>query len=109
MSGYIKAQAFSIEDSLFFSTVTHWFRTGTRDFSQDDFSQDDGVTITSNKITESFNAFNFTSFYFLSSVRKFGSDKTKEKEEDKTQKTTKMRRGTIEGILSLKKSTMKFV
>ena len=35
-------------------------------------------------------------FYFLASVWKFGSYKTKEKEEDKTQKTTKMRRGTIE-------------
>ena len=89
---------------LIFSTETHWFRTGTRDFSQDD-----EVTITSNKITESFNVFNLTSFYFLASVWKFGSDKTKEKEEDKTQKTTKMRRGTIEGSLSLKKSTMKFV
>ena len=85
--------------------MTHWFRTGTRDFSQDD-----GVTITiCNKITESFNVFNLTSFYFLASVWKFGSYKTKEKEEDETQKTTKMRRGTIEGSLSLKKSTMKFV
>ena len=90
---------------MFFATVTHWFRTGTRDFSQND-----GLTITiCNKITESFNVFNFTSFYFLASVWKFGSDKTKEKEEDKTQKTTKMRRGTIKGILRLKKSTMKFV
>ena len=90
---------------MFFATVTHWFRTGTRDFSQND-----GLTITiCNKITESFNVFNLTSFYFLASVWKFGSDKTKEKEEDKTQKTTKMRRGTIEGSLSLKKSTMKFV
>ncbi|CAH3192000.1 unnamed protein product [Porites evermanni] len=42
-------------------------------------------------------------------VWKFGSDKTKEKEDDKTQKTTKMRGGTIEGSLRLKKSTMKFV
>ncbi|CAH3140173.1 unnamed protein product, partial [Porites lobata] len=42
-------------------------------------------------------------------VWKFGSYKTKEKEEDKTQETTKMRRGTIEGGLRLKKSTMKFV
>ena len=71
--------------------MTHWFRTGTRGFSQDD-----GVAITiCNKITESFNVFNLTSFYFLASVWKFGSYKTKEKEEDKTQKTTKMRRGTI--------------
>ena len=70
--------------------MTHWFRTGTREFPQDG-----GLTIC-NKITESFNVFNFTSFYFLASVWKFGSYKTKEKEEDKTQKTTKMRRGTIE-------------
>ena len=61
------------------------------------------------KITGSFNVSNLTSFYFLASVWKFGSHKTKEKEEDKTQKTTKMRRGTIEGSLRRKKSTMKFV
>ena len=53
--------------------------------------------------------FNLTSFYFLASVWKFGSDKTEEKEEGKTQKTTPMRRGTVEGSLSLKKSTMKLV
>ena len=85
--------------------MTHWFRTGTLDFSQDH-----ELTITiCNKITERFNVFNLTSLYFLASVWNFGSDKTEEKEEDKTQKTTKIRRGTIEGSLRLKKSTMKFV
>ena len=76
--------------------MTHWFRTGTRDFSQDH-----GLTVTiCNKITERFNVFNLTSLYFLASVWKFGSDKTEEKEKDKTQKTTKMRRGTI-GLIRL--------
>ena len=85
--------------------MARWFRTGTRDFSQNDVV---AITIC-NKITESFNVFNLTSFYFLASVWKFGSYKTKEKEGDKTQKTTKMRRCTVEGSLRLKKNTMKFV
>ena len=37
LSGYIKVlEAFSISDS-FFLTGTHWFWTGTHDFSQDEF------------------------------------------------------------------------
>ena len=39
LSGYIKAQAFSVSDSFFFLTGTHWFWTGTHHFSQDE-SQD---------------------------------------------------------------------
>ena len=60
------------------------------------------------KVLKTVNVFNLTGFYFLASFGSFALINKKERRRQNTKdaKTTKMKRGTIEGSLSLRKGTV---